>query len=337
MFENGKKVPGSETLAALARALAVPATFFLSTPERPPLKGVLNFRKLESATKRDRAKAAVRERWIADVMHLLGQHLNLPKMNVPDFGVVDFDTLSEDDIEHLAVETRRYWGLGNGPISNLTLLLENNGIVVSRIPLSAGLDAFSCWQGDLPIIVLGNKMPFARGRFDCGHELGHLVLHRAVGEDHHADRDLFKLIEKQAHRFGGALLVPRDSLAKELYSLSLDSLLALKRRWGVSMQALVYRAASLDLISQNQSQYLFRQISAAGYRRNEPLDKETQVEMPSMIPRAIRLLVESGHMRADDFVERLSLFPGDLGEITGIEASFFDRQDKVVPLTLRTA
>lgn len=337
LFENGKKPPGVETLARIARELKFPVNYFLTTPERPALKGVINFRKLGSATKRDRIKSTIRERWTADLVKLLAESVNLPKVNLPDFGVVDFDQLSDDEIDDYAQETRRFWGLGLGPISNLTLLLENNGVVVSRINLSTAVDAFSCWQEDVPIILLGNKLPFARGRFDCGHELAHLILHKAVSDEHQSDPETFKLIEKQAHKFGAALLVPREALAKELYSTSLESFISLKKRWGLSVQALVYRAASLGLISQNQSQYLFRQISGLGYRKVEPLDKETPAERPSLLPRAVRLLVENNILQGHDFIEELNLFPEDLSEITGIEPAFFQDSLRVAPIALRRA
>ncbi|SDV49787.1 Zn-dependent peptidase ImmA, M78 family [Chitinasiproducens palmae] len=335
MFENGKKSPSSETLLAIAKSLSVPTSYLLSEVSRPDLSGVTHFRKLEAATKRDRAKYAVRERWIADLLATLRCHLDLPKVNVPDFNVTDFDRLTNDDIEDLADATRRTWGLGSGPISNVTMLFENNGIVVARIPLSANVDAFSCWQGELPIVIIGSKLPFVRGRFDCGHELGHLILHKAVTQEHLADKDTFRLIEQQAHLFGAALLVPRASLAKELYSISIDALLELKRRWGVSMQALLYRAHKLELISYNQYQYAFRQISAAGYRRIEPLDREIPVERPTMLSRAIHLVTDNGILKSDEFCELLSLFPEDLAEISGVTADFFTRKDVVVPLTLK--
>ena len=51
--------------------------------------------------------------------------------------------ISNESIEETAAQARRFWGLGDGPISNVTWLLENKGAVVSRTILGADtLDAF---------------------------------------------------------------------------------------------------------------------------------------------------------------------------------------------------
>ena len=64
--------------------------------------------------------------------------------------------LDEGVIEAAATATRRQFGLGNGPVSNIAWLLENHGAVVSRCDLDAEpLDAFSEWRADegVPYVV----------------------------------------------------------------------------------------------------------------------------------------------------------------------------------------
>ena len=59
------------------------------------------------------------------------------------------------EIEEIATDVRRFWNLGDGPISNVTLLLENNGAIVTRTEMGAdnldadtGLDRF--WLRSFP-------------------------------------------------------------------------------------------------------------------------------------------------------------------------------------------
>ena len=103
-----------------------------------------------------------------------------------------------------------------------------------------------------------------RQRLNLSHELGHLIL-EAVG-----DVDL----EKAAYRFAGAFLVPEQVARYELgdnrYSLDLRELHLLKHKYGLSMQAWIYRARDLAIISERCAANLFKEFSKRGWRRYEP-------------------------------------------------------------------
>jgi Zn-dependent peptidase ImmA (M78 family) len=77
--------------------------------------------------------------------------------------------------------------------------------------------------------------------------------------------------EKQAEEFAGAFLVPRaDVLALKPHLLSLEEAKRLKRRWGISLAALVYRFREIGVISDWQFRVLFIELSKRGYRTKEP-------------------------------------------------------------------
>ena len=94
---------------------------------------------------------------------------------------------------------------------NMVRLLEMHGAIVVRLELAdQGIDAFSWLGPDRPVVILDTgKDDRARSRFDAAHELGHLVMHRERARA--ADRDL----EKQAHRFASAFLLPARRLEAE--------------------------------------------------------------------------------------------------------------------------
>lgn len=49
-------------------------------------------------------------------------------------------------------------------------------------------------------------------------------------------------------------------------------------RWHCSMQAMIYRAHQLKAITDNQYQYMMRQVSKKGWRTNEPGDTPYYLE-----------------------------------------------------------
>jgi Zn-dependent peptidase ImmA (M78 family) len=79
--------------------------------------------------------------------------------------------------------------------------------------------------------------------------------------------------EKAAHRFAAAFLAPRAAVYRELGrtrgTLGLEELRLLKQEYGLSMQAWIYRAYALNVISNATFERLFRVLSARGMRKDE--------------------------------------------------------------------
>jgi Zn-dependent peptidase ImmA (M78 family) len=95
----------------------------------------------------------------------------------------------------------------------------------------------------------------ARLRFDSAHELGHLVLH---ADPEPGNRTL----ERQADAFAGALLMPRDEILEELpRRWDFRTFAALKRRWGVSLAALLHRARELGRLTENSYRWAVTTLS----------------------------------------------------------------------------
>lgn len=62
----------------------------------------------------------------------------MPEPNFPDLDLpADPIPLSDSEIEQAAEDVRRYWRMGDGPIANMILLLENQGAIVGRDRLGA--------------------------------------------------------------------------------------------------------------------------------------------------------------------------------------------------------
>ena len=124
----------------------------------------------------------------------------------------------------------------------------------------------------LPVIVINkNKnIPLDRKRFTALHELGHLVLN--ITQFSEKDQESF------CNAFAGAMLIPKARLIKELggqrHKIFMNELSGLKRQYGISMQAIMYRAKTLNLISESHYKYFSIKFNQEGYRKKEPAKYE---------------------------------------------------------------
>lgn len=331
-YERGEQSPRPEVMERICSALRLPPRFFSTTPPPPPARPVL-YRSLASTTKGARLRADRRLSWLRELASFVDQHVDLPKVNFPEFDVPeDPRDLSMEAIEEFATECRRFWGMGDGPISNMTWLLENNGAVVARLDLDAEkLDGLSSWLeigGTLrPHVLLDTEKASAvRSRFDCGHELGHLVLHRSVTSADAANPATHKLLERQAHRFAAAFLLPGPPFAAELDFPSLTAMKAIKKRWRVSIAMMVMRARQLEFIDDVTETRLQKQITIKGWRTGEPFDDELPPEEPRLVREAIRMLVEQGGIARETIPNEVPLALSDLEDLSGIPAQFFSSE-----------
>ncbi len=62
-------------------------------------------------------------------------------------------------------------------------------------------------------------------------------------------------------------MLPAESFLNDVYSTTLDALVLLKKKWGVSIAAMVRRLRVLDVISAEQSKYLNIQIRQRGWAK----------------------------------------------------------------------
>lgn len=92
------------------------------------------------------------------------------------------------------------------------------------------------------------------------------------------------------HRFASAFLLPRPSLLAELPpSPNLALLVELKRRWKVSVQALLRRGKDLGVYSDPSYRRSYQQLGARGWRTNEPGDVGP-AEQPELLGRAVAMM-----------------------------------------------
>lgn len=332
-FEQGEKAPDPETMQRIASALKQPIGYF-ATEDRQVFGefSSMFFRAVGPATKRRNMACAVVGKWFTQVTNYIDSLVNFPAVKLPAVSPASSDgRYGVEELEAAAEECRKVWNLGLGPIANMVALLEAHGITVCRCPLEGEtVEAFSFWNGNRPFVVLASeKRSASRSRFDAAHELAHLVLHRWVGAEELEDPKVLKLIEREADRFASAFLLPRKSFPSEVFTTRLESFVALKRRWKVSVQAMVLRCKQLEIFDEDQVTNLYKQISARRWRTSEPLDNELPLEQPRLLCRALEMVVSAGKKIADEIAVELQIAKSLLVKLCTLPPDFFSTDSPV--------
>ena len=102
-------------------------------------------------------------------------------------------------------------------------------------------------------------------------------------------------------------MLPESEFAKEvsLEPQNLDYYIQLKRKWKVSIAAMLYRTCSLGIITQNQYQYMIRIMQNKEWRKTEPLDNVIKAPKPSLLSDAIDVLLVNKVFTPQELVEEL--------------------------------
>jgi Zn-dependent peptidase ImmA (M78 family)/DNA-binding XRE family transcriptional regulator len=328
-FETGQISPSGEVMAKIIAITAQPPLFFV-TPRERARTGIPFWRGLKRMEQHHRRRIARRLEWARDIAAYVDRFIELPNVNLPN---IEFDVefATAEEIERAAEALRDHWKLGRVRIRNLASVLEENGIVLVReIVECSDMDAVSCWQGGRPFILCASEITSGpRSTYNLAHELGHILLHAGV----EVSSDNLTKIEKQANRFAGALLLPRETFSQEVLGTSVSYFESLKKRWGVAIAAMAYRCKDLKIFNENQFSYLMRQMNARRIRKVEPLDDAFPVEKPSLLAESLRMIVERGVQTREQIEAALSLNLSDIESLCGVSKGYLD--DRVVAFAPR--
>lgn len=330
-YESGQTAPSAESMSKIIALTTQPPSFF--TTERPrgsSTSGTPFWRGLKRMNKPDRARISRRLEWAWDIVSYVERYLDLPAVNLPSYDL-DWETLDDQSLERLANTVRDRWGLGRGPIFHLSKILEANGVILVKEPVNCeDMDAVSRWQGGRPYILCSaDRDELPRFNFDLAHELLHLLAHHGV----EVTAENINKIERQANYFAGAFLMPREMFAREVVSTSVHYFFKLKERWRVSVAAMVYRCKELGILNASQVQYLYRQLTARGMRKREPLDTAFRTETPSVLITGVRMLIEHGVQTKAQILDAVRLNPRHIESLLGAESGFFG--ETVIPIRLK--
>ncbi len=284
-YENDEFRPEPERLQKLASVLRFPERFFAGDDLEEIAPDIVSFRSMSKMTAGQRDSALGAGAIALLLNDWIDERFDLPQAALPD--------LSQESSPEAAADTlRRLWGLGELPIKNMIHLLEARGVRVFSLSIdTAQLDAFSMWHADTPFVFLNTKKSCEHSRFDVGHELGHLVLHRHAGAKGQE-------AEREANAFASAFLMPRASvLANAPHMATVDQLARHKVYWTTSVAALAYRLHDVGLVTDWHYRMLCIEIAKRGYRKKEP--NEAPHETSQVLAKIFSALREEGVTKTD--------------------------------------
>ncbi len=341
-YEEGADKPQRERLNAIAEQLNFPFEFFLR-PEWPEDLQLVFWRLRTSETKYAREMTEQRMRWLCEIFSFLEREVDFPTVNLPRLDMPsDFRLITGEVIERVALQLREYWKLRDLPIPDMTLALENAGIPVVNLEINSEKQDGFCFRSNVLdrsfVGINAYNVSAARARFDAAHELGHIVLHQNVAPHEARDPAIHKLLEMHAHRFAGAFLFPRKSFLAEVGAPTLDFFSDLKRRWGISIAAMIYRAYDLGVIDEEERSALYHNMARRRWRGilREPFDSpsEMPLEKPRMLKRGMEVIVESGVFGRSAIRSALSFPQNEIETISGVEDGYLSEAE-VLPLVQR--
>lgn len=309
-FESGKVEPKGDLLEALAQVLGFDPRFFFRPLIDEFREEECNFRRRASTPEQAKKQVLAFGTLFSMLVEYLRSVLDLPKYDLPAIPAID-----REAIERAAETCRQQRGLGlDTPVGQMGRFLEHAGVVLVRQDRrTEKVDAFSRFGRVTLIVFNTTKRSASRSLFDAGHELGHLILHQGI-------RTGTLETERQADWFSAAFLLPRKVFAREFPRMSqLDwpSLFELKRRWRVSVSAIIRRAYDLRLLDAVQYRQAYKYMHAKGWHKGEP--QEPEPEHPELIKLAFESLQRDLHQTPYDVSEALGWRPRTLEEIAGIE------------------
>ena len=298
-YENGSAPMTEQMVKRLAEVLDYPLSFFTRVSAFAGLAGGAIFHRKQQ---RLPAKTLYRAHAYAEIRHLeVATMLETLGTDFPPLPEYPIELLPRTP-EEIARAVRSEMRVPPGPIFDITKTLEDNGcVVVAHDFKSRQIDGFSqrTASGQWFIHINADQPP-DRWRWTLAHELGHAVMH----SDPMAEP---KEVEDQANLFAGEFLMPEREIRHALQRLTFQKLGGLKRKWKVSMQALIMRAHVLKTITTRQQTSMFTQLSRAGYRKREPAILDPPVEKPHLLVDLARQCLVEADYSVEELREAISI------------------------------
>lgn len=240
-YEKGQTLPDSRMLLAFGSALGVKPDYFFRPftveVDRVMFRKDAKFPEKKAVAIRERVREEL-ERYL-EVEQLCGTQsgFTLPSVNIS----------SAEDVTGYANKVRSILNLGIDGISNVTEVLEDNGIKVIEISEDKSFEGLSGYaNNNIPVIVVNANITSERKRFALLHELGHLLM--KFKGDMKA-----KEIENFCNIFAGELLLPSSVLLSRIgikrHDISLAELSDIQKQYGISVDSIMEAMRRLDVIT----------------------------------------------------------------------------------------
>lgn len=269
-----------EILGKIANNLNFPKSFFKQTHVKTPINEFYYRKRISIPKKKLLSLEALLD------LYRMSVDILLESIEIPEFRLPQYDLEDGGTPELIARKVRQALILSRGPIDELCLSFEKNGIVIIELfNVSEKFDGITTLtDGRQPIIFINGVMPNDRKRFTLAHELGHLIMHIPFTISNNRDE------EKEANRFAAEFSMPELDSFNEMVNLKFSDLSHLKRYWKMSMAFIIMRARSIKSISESKAKNFIIELSRRGWRKKEPINVE--LDSPKLLNLLIRAHIE---------------------------------------------
>lgn len=260
-YENGSSMPTSTKLIKLSNLFGLKIDYFFRSFKIE--LGEVNFRKKSSFP--IKKQNALKEQIKIELENYLYVEDSLSIDFIFSNPINNLIIKSFKEVENAVSQLRTVWEIGFDPIHNIIQILEDNKIKIIEIDEDDKFDGLATYIDDkYPVIVLNKNFPVERKRFSLLHELGHLILN--ISEDTVLDEELI------CNKFASEFLISNNILINELggirNNITYNELISIQEKYGISIQAVVYKLKEIGIINKNQHSRFYMKI-----RQNKELEE----------------------------------------------------------------
>ena len=235
-YEKGQIAPNSTVLISLSNALEQPVDYFFRTI-------AIQIESIKFRKKKSR---------------LTVKQENSIKA-VPFESPFKKKISSPKQVKEGAIDLRNLWNIGFDGIVNVIDLLEEHGIKVVEIEASDSFDGLSSIVNDkYPVIVLNKNFQSERKRFTALHELGHILFSFKSSVSEKDEESLCSL-------FANEMLILEQEFKRLVgdsrHDISYQELRSIQLQYGISCDALMYKAKDNGIISNQRYKTYYYQKS----------------------------------------------------------------------------
>jgi Zn-dependent peptidase ImmA (M78 family)/transcriptional regulator with XRE-family HTH domain len=300
-LESNVKEPSEEMIDRLVSELKFPKQFYFEAGRRESVHPSFYRRRVVISPIVLRQCSAKMSLIRRNIERLLSQVSSID-VRIP---FIDPDECS-GGVKEVAQKARLHLRIPPGPISNLTEVLEEAGVIIVLLDFGTRkIDACGEWVSGHPVIFLNRAAPPSRVRHTLSHEVGHLIMHKFITEE----------CEHQADHFASEFNLPEDEIKSELIPMNLDRLARLKLKWKSSMQAILYRAEALGAISTRTARYNWMLMRRYRYHELEPHEDMMPVERPTALRELVEVFTSSYGFTHEQIIEFLLTFDEFYNEV----------------------
>ena len=328
MVESGKRNPSLEVLSKIASVFSKEASYFMDT-KREDFALALRTAEVDEKDKEEIRKFKefcedyyFLEEATGEILHPIA-----PIYPDPPSSILSNFSQTYQYSEKLALDERRRLSLGEEPIRDIFLLMETQGVRVVRMNMEESpVDGAFIYSRDKGAFMLINSSQ-SKGRqfFTAAHEYCHYLKDREKGCPicqviTNGSGEPKKPIERIANLFAANFLMPEASVSKlvSLYAknrLEAKEVVQLKRYFGVSYQAMLYRLKDLRFIRRPKLQELLETDPAKVEEALFGFTEESVKEPERLSERYCKLAVQAYTERTISFEKLAELLKLDLVEL----------------------